>query len=57
MNFNTLALHLKKLIFTFVDMKLRELDIMGFIQLIVYALLGENIKVLGSPQVFDESIL
>ena len=29
----------------------------GFTQLIVYALLGENITVLGSRQVFDERIL
>ena len=36
--------------------KLRELDITGFIQFIVYALLGENITVLGSPQVFDKRI-
>ena len=35
---------------------LRELDITGFIQLIVCALLGGNITVLGSPQVFDERI-
>ena len=38
-------------------MKLRELYITEFIQLIVYTLLGENIRVLGSPQVFDENIL
>ena len=38
-------------------MKLQELDITGFIQLIVYVLLGKNIKNLGSPQVFDERIL
>ena len=37
--------------------KLRELDITGFIRLIVYALLGENITVLGSRQVFGERIL
>ena len=28
----------------------------GFIQLILYALFGENITVLGSRQVFDERI-
>ena len=32
----------------------KKRKIMGFIQLIVYALLGENIKVLDSHQVFDE---
>ena len=38
----------------FIQPKLRELDIMSFIQLIVYALLGESITTLGSRQVFDE---
>ena len=38
-------------------MKLRDLDITDIIQLIVYALLGENITVLGSRQVSDERIL
>ena len=38
------------------ESKLRELDIVGFIQLIVYASLGENIIVLGSRQVFYEMI-
>ena len=33
-----------------------ELDKMGFIQLIVYTLLRENVAVLGSRQVFDEKI-
>ena len=37
-------------------MKLWELDITGFIQLIVYALLGKNITILGSLKVFDERI-
>ena len=37
-------------------MKLRELDITGFIQLIVYALLDKNITILGSLKVFDERI-
>ena len=40
-----------------VVMKLQEFDIMGFVQLIVYAFIGGNITVLGSPQVFDERIL
>ena len=30
------------------NMKLQELDIIGFIQVILYALLGKNITVLGS---------
>ena len=29
---------------------------MGFIQFIMYVVLGKNIMVLGSPQVFDERI-
>ena len=37
-------------------MKLRELELTGFIQLIVYALLGKNITILGSPKVLDERI-
>ena len=38
------------------SIKLRELDIIGFIQLFVYSLLRENVEVLGSRQVFDEKI-
>ena len=38
-------------------MKMRELDIAVFIQLIVYAVLGKNITVLVSCQVFDERVL
>ena len=37
--------------------KLQELDITDFIKLIVYAFLGKNSMVFGSPQVFDEKIL
>ena len=37
-------------------LKLGGLYISGFIQLIVYALLGENITVLGSHQDFYERI-
>ena len=40
-----------------IRLKMQELDIMVFIQLIVYALLGESITVLCSRQLFDESIL
>ena len=36
--------------------KLREWNMAGFIMLILYALLGNNKRVLGSPQVFDERI-
>ena len=36
---------------------LKKRKIMGIIQLIVYALLGENITVLDSRQVFDEKVL
>ena len=39
------------------SLKMRELEITRFIQLIVYKLLGKNITVLGSRQVFDERIL
>ena len=37
-----------------VKIYLKKRKIMGFIQLIVYALLGENIMVLDSRQFFDE---
>ena len=37
--------------------KLRVLYIMGFIQLIVHSLHGQNIMILVSCQVFDERIL
>ena len=36
--------------------KLRELDTMGFIQVIVYVFLGKNITIFGSRQFFDERI-
>ena len=36
--------------------KLRNVYIIGFIQLIVYALIGKNIMVLPPPQIFDENI-
>ena len=37
-------------------MTMQELDIMGFIRFIAYAFQVENILVLGSRQVFHESI-
>ena len=37
--------------------KLRELDIKGFIQLIVYTFLGRNTTVLDYPQFLDKRIL
>ena len=40
-----------------IRLKLRELGIMFFIQLIVYVLLGDNITALGSRQLYDEKIL
>ena len=39
-----------------ITLKLWGLDIMRSIQLIVYALIDENITVLGPPQVFYERI-
>ena len=38
-------------------LKLHKLDPTGFIKLMVYAFLGKNKTVLGSPQVSDERIL
>ena len=38
-------------------MELQELYTIGFVQLVVYALLGESITVLGSRQVFDDRVL